>query len=50
MKSAVTFRNGGIIRRTAWGNTMRPIPCQNDIPSDRADSIWPRSTDWIPAR
>src|SRR5690606_28561363 len=42
--------SGGIIRMTAWGRMMIRIDCTADMPSERAASFWPRSTDWMAPR
>ncbi len=36
--------------RNAWGMTMLIIARECDMPSERAASIWPFGTAWIPAR
>ena len=41
---------GGTITRIACGNTTRRRVRARDIPSAAAASVWPRSTDWMPAR
>lgn len=41
---------GGTITRMAWGRTMRPMVFVWDMPSACAASVWPSSTDWMPAR
>ncbi len=36
--------------RNACGSTMRCIDMPGDMPSERAASIWPLGTAWMPAR
>ena len=47
MKSFIT---GGITIRTACGMTIRRSASRDDMPSDRAASIWPRGIACKPAR
>lgn len=42
--------SGGIIRTTACGRMMMRMAWPDDMPSERAASVWPRSTDWIAPR
>ena len=42
--------SGGIMRTTACGSTMMRMAWPEDMPSERAASVWPRSTDWIAPR
>ena len=46
----VSLPVGGMITRIAWGRTMRRIVCSRVIPSACAASVWPSSTEMIPAR
>jgi hypothetical protein len=42
--------SGGTITRAACGSTTRRMPSLCGIPSERAASIWPLSTESMPAR
>ncbi len=46
----VSLPVGGMITRIAWGSTTRRSACARDSPSALAASLWPSSTDWMPAR
>ena len=41
---------GGMTIRMACGMTIESMRPAGDMPSDRAASIWPRGTAWMPAR
>ena len=45
-----SFMSGGSTRRTACGTTIRRIAWRLVMPRLRAASVWPRSTDSMPAR
>ena len=40
----------GMITRMACGSTMRRMVSVGDMPSDEAASVWPASTEMMPAR
>ena len=46
----VSFPVGGMITRIAWGSTMRCITSRRSMPRAWAASVWPCSTEMIPAR
>jgi hypothetical protein len=46
----VSLPVGGMITRIACGSTMRRIVCRRVSPSAEAASVWPSSTEMIPAR
>ena len=46
----VSFPVGGMMMRMAWGSTMRRSVCDLGHPSDLAASVWPSSTEMMPAR
>ena len=46
----VSLPVGGMITRIACGRTIRRIVCSRVIPSACAASVWPSSTEMIPAR
>ena len=46
----VSLPVGGMTTRIACGSTIRRIVCRRVMPSDRAASFWPSSTEMIPAR
>ena len=46
----VSLPVGGMITRIACGSTIRRSVCSRDMPSDWAASVWPSSTEMIPAR
>ncbi len=46
----VSLPVGGTMTRMAGGRTMRRIVLPELMPSACAASVWPRSTDWMPAR
>lgn len=41
---------GGTITRMACGRTTRRMVCVRVMPSACEASVWPSSTDWMPAR
>ena len=45
----VSLPVGGMITRIAWGSTILRSVCTRVIPSDCAASVWPSSTEMIPA-
>ena len=46
----VSLPVGGMITRIACGSTIRRSVCTRVMPSDCAASVWPSSTEMIPAR
>ncbi len=46
----VSLPMGGMMTRIACGRTMRLIVSGNDMPRDSAASLWPLSTEMMPAR
>ena len=46
----VSLPVGGMITRIACGSTIRRMICRRVMPSDCAASVWPSSTEMIPAR
>ena len=46
----VSLPVGGMITRMAWGSTMRRRVWNRAMPRDWAASVWPSSTEMIPAR
>ena len=50
VRAMKSFISGGSTRRTAWGTITSRIVWPLLIPRLRAASVWPRSTDSIPAR
>ena len=46
----VSLPVGGTITRIACGRTIRRSVCIRDMPSAEAASVWPSSTDRMPAR
>ncbi len=46
----VSLPVGGMITRIAWGRTTRRITCGRPMPRAWAASVWPCSTEMIPAR
>ena len=40
----------GMMTRIACGSTMRRVTSSGDMPSDEAASVWPASTEMMPAR
>ena len=46
----VSLPVGGMITRIACGSTIRRIVCSRVMPSECAASVWPSSTEMIPAR
>ncbi len=40
----------GMITRIACGSTMRRVMSSGDMPSEEAASVWPASTEMMPAR
>src|SRR5437879_4655710 len=46
----VSLPVGGMITLMAWGRTIRRIVWSLLMPSDWAASVWPSSTDRMPAR
>ena len=46
----VSLPNVGMMTRIACGSTMRRIVSVGDMPSEDAASIWPASTEMMPAR
>ncbi len=40
----------GMITRMACGRTIRRMMSVGDMPSDEAASVWPASTEMMPAR
>ena len=46
----VSLPNVGMMTRMACGSTMRRIVSDGDMPSDEAASVWPASTEMMPAR
>ena len=46
----VSLPVGGTITRIAWGSTIRRMVRPGGIPKAWAASIWPLSTDRMPAR
>src|SRR4051812_511273 len=45
----VSLPVGGVMTRIACGSTMRRIVCSRVMPSDCAASVWPSSTEMMPA-
>ncbi len=45
----VSLPMGGMMTRIDWGKTIRRIVSAGDMPSDAAASVWPLSTEMIPA-
>ena len=46
----VSLPVGGMITRIACGRTIRRIVCRRVMPRALAASVWPSSTEMIPAR
>ena len=45
----VSLPIGGMMTRMAWGRTMRRMVRPGDMPSEAAASVWPLSTEMMPA-